>query len=198
MRTKDPELMKQILEYIEDYYIDHNASPSTTRIAEQMGIGRGTVHKYLAEMDERGMLSYQGRKITTARTEKMHTSTFRAAVVGDISCGLPDIAEEHIEEYVSLPESMFGSGEFYIFRIRDEFMIEAGVDPGDLVVIRRQETAENGQIAVVLVDEEATLKQFYIEDNRVRLHPENSEMEDFYVDHCIIQGVAVKVIKDIQ
>ena len=108
MRTKDPELMKQILEYIEDYYIDHNASPSTTQIAEQMGIARGTVHKYLVEMDERGMLSYQGRKITTERTEKMHTSTFRAAVVGDISCGLPNIAEEHIEEYVSLPESMFG------------------------------------------------------------------------------------------
>ncbi|MEI3518571.1 MAG: transcriptional repressor LexA [Clostridia bacterium] len=198
MRTKDPELMKQILEYIEDYYIDHNASPSTTRIAEQMGIARGTVHKYLVEMDERGMLSYQGRNITTARTEKMHTSTFRAAVVGDISCGLPDIAEEHIEEYVSLPESMFGSGEFYIFRARGESMIEAGVDPGDLVVIRRQETAENGQIAVVLVDEEATLKRFYIEDNRVRLHPENSEIEDFYVDNCIIQGVAVKVIKDLR
>ena len=198
MRTKDPELMKQILEYIEDYYIDHNASPSTTRIAEQMGIGRGTAHKYLVEMDERGMLSYQGRNITTARTEKMHTSTFRAAVVGDISCGLPNIAEEHIEEYVSLPESMFGSGEFYILRAHGESMIEAGINPGDLVVIRRQETAENGQIAVVLVDEEATLKRLYVEDNRVRLHPENSEMEDFYVDHCIIQGVAVKVIKDIQ
>lgn len=198
MRTKDPELMKQILEYIEDYYIDHNASPSTTRIAEQMGISRGTAHKYLVEMDERGRLSYQGRNITTARTEKMHTSTFRAAVVGDISCGLPNIAEEHIEEYVSLPESMFGSGEFYILRAHGESMIEAGIDPGDLVVIRRQETAENGQIAVVLVDEEATLKRFYVEDNRVRLHPENSEMEDFYVDHCIIQGVVVKVIKDIQ
>ena len=197
MRTKDPELMKQILEYIEDYYIDHNASPSTTRIAEQMGIGRGTAHKYLVEMDERGMLSYQGRKITTERTEKMHTSTFRAAVVGDISCGLPNIAEEHIEEYVALPESMFGSGEFYILRAHGESMIEAGIDPGDLVVIRRQETAENGQIAVVLVDEEATLKRLYVEDNRVRLHPENSEMEDFYVDNCIIQGVAVKVIKDL-
>ena len=128
----------------------------------------------------------------------MHTSNFRAAVVGDISCGLPNIAEEHIEEYVSLPESMFGSGEFYILRARGESMIEAGIDPGDLVVIRKQETAENGQIAVVLVDDEATLKRFYIEDNRVRLHPENSEMKDIYVDHCIIQGVAVKVIKDIQ
>ena len=87
MRTKDPELMKQILEYIEDYYIDHNASPSTTRIAEQMGIGRGTAHKYLVEMDERGMLSYQGRKITTERTEKMHTSTFRATfLAGSDNC----------------------------------------------------------------------------------------------------------------
>ena len=198
MRTKNPELMKKILEYIEDYYLDHNASPSTTMIAEKMGIARGTAHKYLVEMDERGMLSYQGRKITTDRTEKMRTSTFRAAVVGDISCGLPNIAEEHIKEYVSLPESMFGSGEFYILRARGESMIEAGIDPGDLVVIRKQETAENGQIAVALVDEEATLKRFYIEDNRVRLHPENSEMKDIYVDHCIIQGVAVKVIKDIQ
>ena len=137
MRTKDPELMKQILEYIEDYYIVYNASPSTTLIAERVRIGRGTVHKYLVEMDERGMLSYQGRNITTARTEKMHTSTFKAAVVGDISCGLPNIAEEHIEEYVSLPESMFGSGEFYILRARGESMIKAGIDPGDLVVIRR-------------------------------------------------------------
>ncbi len=92
------------------------------------------------------MRSCQGRKITTERTEKMHTSIFRAAVVGDISCGLPNIAEEHIEEYVSLPESMFGSGEFYILRARGGSMIEAGIDPGDLVVIRKQETAENGEI----------------------------------------------------
>ena len=197
MRTKDPELMKCILEYIEDYYLDHNASPSTTMIAEEMGIARGTAHKYLVEMDERGMLNYQGRHITTERTEKMHTSTFRAAVVGDISCGLPNIAEEHVEEYITLPESLFGRGEFFILRARGESMIEAGIDSGDLVVIRRQDTAENGQIVVALVDEEATLKRLYIDDDGVRLHPENSEMNDIYVDHCIIQGVAIKVIKDI-
>lgn len=198
MRSKDPELMKHILEYVEDYYIDYSTSPSTTQIAEQLGIARGTVHKYLVEMDEKGMLSYCGRTITTERTEKMHTTRFRAAVVGDISCGLPNIAEENIEEYVSLPESMFGRGEFYILRARGESMIEVGIEPGDLVVIRKQETAENGQIAVALIDDEATLKRFYMEDNRVRLHPENSEMKDIYVDNCIIQGVAVKVIKDIQ
>ena len=76
-------------------------------------------------------------------------------------------------------------------------MIEAGIEPGDLVVIRKQDTAEEGQIVVALVDEEATLKRFFIEDNRIRLHPENSGMEDIYVDHCVIQGIAVKVIKDL-
>ncbi len=197
MRKKDPKLMKEILTYIEDYFGVYNVSPSTTKIAEKMGISRGTVHKYLVEMDEKGMLSYQGRIIKTERTEKMHTLTFRAAVVGDISCGLPNIAEEHIEEYVSLPESMFGSGEFYILRARGESMIEAGIEPGDLVVIRKQDTAEEGQIVVALVDEEATLKRFFIEDNRIRLHPENSGMEDIYVDHCVIQGIAVKIIKDL-
>lgn len=116
----------------------------------------------------------------------------------DILCGLPNIAEENIEEYASLPESMFGRGEFYILRARGESMIEAGIETGDLLVIRKQEHAENGQITVVLIDDEAALKRFYMDDNRVRLHPENSEMEDIYVDNCIIQGIAVKVIKDIQ
>lgn len=149
-------------------------------------------------MNEREGVSYQRRKALTERTEKMHTSTFRAAVMRDILCGLPNIAEENIEEYASLPESMFGRGEFYILRARGESMIEAGIETGDLLVIRKQEHAENGQITVVLIDDEAALKRFYMDDNRVRLHPENSEMEDIYVDNCIIQGIAVKVIKDIQ
>ena len=78
-------------------------------------------------------------------------------------------------------------------------MIEAGIDDGDLVVIRKQNDAPDGKIVVALVDNEATLKRFYKEPekNRIRLHPENSSMEDIYVDNCIIQGVAVKVLKDL-
>ena len=77
-------------------------------------------------------------------------------------------------------------------------MIDAGIAEGDLVVARKQNTADNGDIVVALVDGEATLKRFYKEGNRIRLHPENSTMEDFYVDDCYIQGVAIHVIKKLR
>ena len=123
----------------------------------------------------------------------------RAAVLGNIACGLPNVAEENIEEYVSLPESLFGRGEFYILRARGESMIEAGIEDGDLVVIRKQSDANDGDIIVALVEEEATLKRLYRdeENGRIILHPENKDMSDIVVDNCIIQGIAVKVIKDL-
>ena len=79
-------------------------------------------------------------------------------------------------------------------------MIEAGIDDGDLVLIRQQNYADDGQIVVALMEDEATLKRFYPEPekHRVRLHPENSAMEDIIVDNCVIQGVAVKVLKDLE
>ena len=79
-------------------------------------------------------------------------------------------------------------------------MIDAGIDDGDLVVIRQQSSADDGQIVVALIDDEATLKRYYRDDRnqRIRLHPENETMEDIFVDNCLIQGIAVKVIKDLQ
>lgn len=124
----------------------------------------------------------------------------RVAVLGRVSCGLPKYAEENIEEYVSLPVSLFGQGRFFILRADGESMIEAGIEDGDMVVIRQQSTASEGQIVVALVEDETTLKRYYIDKRRrcVRLHPENSEMEDIYVNDCIIQGVAVHVIKALE
>lgn len=199
MRTKNLELMQDIRKFIDSYYLAQYRSPSNTEIAEEFGLARSTVHRYLVEMGERGIISYEGRIIRTEVTEKTNLRTTRAAVVGSIACGQPNFAEENIEEYISLPEAMFGKGEFYILRARGESMIEAGIDDGDLVVVRKQDEALDGTIVVALVDNEATLKRFYREPehNRIRLHPENTSMEDIYVDNCIIQGVAVKVLKDL-
>jgi len=123
----------------------------------------------------------------------------RAAVLGSVSCGVPRFAEENIEEYVSLPEALFGRGEFFILKAKGDSMIDAGIDDGDLVVIKQQSSAEDGQIVVALMDDEATLKRFYRDEKnkRIRLHPENESMEDIFVDDCMIQGIAVKVIKDL-
>lgn len=199
MRNKSKSRMNEIKKFIENYYMKEYRSPSITEIAKAVSIARSTAYSYLVEMNKQGMLSYNGKDIRTELIEKIKPNVTRAAILGSISCGVPNFAEENIEEYVSLPESMFGKGEFFILKAKGESMIEVGIEEGDLVVIKAQNYAEEGQIVVALVEDEATLKRFYKDKktNRVRLHPENSKMEDIIVDNCMIQGVAVKVIKDL-
>lgn len=200
MRHKNEDLMRKIKEFVENYYMDEYRSPSTAEIAKNVGIAKTTAYRYLIEMRGRGMLSYDGKEICTELIEKITPNTTRAAVLGSVSCGEPRFAEENIEEYVSLPESLFGKGSFYILKAKGDSMIDAGINDGDLVVIRQQSCADEGQIVVALVDDEATLKRYYRDDKnkRVRLHPENKTMEDIFVDNCLIQGIAVKVIKNLQ
>ena len=197
MRSKDPEIMKRIVDFVEAYHLDYNSSPSLRVIADGVGIGSTTVYRYLMEMNERGMICYDGKTIRNEKINKSQRGTIRAAVIGRIACGIPNLAEQHVEGYVNLPESLFGQGSFYILRASGCSMTEAGIDDGDLVVIREQNTAEDGQIVVALVDDEATLKRFFHEGDRIRLHPENPRMKDIFVTDCRIQGVAVKVIHDL-
>lgn len=197
MRSKNPELMVQIMEYIDDYYSKHCSSPSVRTIAAGVGTSKSTVQRYLVAMNEDGMLSYDGKELIIDKIRKTNKSTVNVAVVGSIACGISNLAEENIEEYVSLPKSMLGEGEFIILRANGESMVDAGIETGDLVVIRKQSCAEDGQIVVALVDDEATLKRLYRDNEKIRLHPENKDMDDIIADDCIIQGVAVKVIKDI-
>ncbi|MGI6029678.1 MAG: transcriptional repressor LexA [Candidatus Heteroscillospira sp.] len=200
MRYRNTDTMEQIKKYVDAFYLENVRSPSTSEISDGIGIPRSTAYKYLVAMDERGMLAYDGKTITTGKTKKVKEETVRVAVLGRVSCGLPKYAEENIEEYVSLPVSLFGKGKFFILRADGESMIEAGIEDGDMVVIRQQTTANEGQIVVALVEDETTLKRYYLDKRRrcVRLHPENSEMEDIYVKSCAIQGVAVHVIKALE
>ena len=197
MRSKNPEIMKKIVDFVEAYHLDYNSSPSLRVIADGVGIGSTTVYRYLMEMNERGMICYDGKTIRNEKINKSQRGTIRAAVIGRIACGIPNLAEQHVEGYVNLPEALFGQGNFYILRASGCSMTEAGIDDGDLVVIREQNTAEDGQIVVALVDDEATLKRFFHEGDRIRLHPENPRMKDIFVTDCRIQGVAVKVIHDL-
>ena len=197
MRSKDPDIMKRIVDFVEAYHLDYNSSLSLRVIADGVGIGSTTVYRYLMEMNERGMICYDGKTIRNEKIDKSQRGTIRAAVIGRIACGIPNLAEQHVEGYVNLPESLFGQGNFYILRASGCSMTAAGIDDGDLVVIREQNTAEDGQIVVALVDDEATLKRFFHEGDRIRLHPENPRMKDIFVTDCRIQGVAVKVIHDL-
>ncbi|MDO5519819.1 MAG: transcriptional repressor LexA [bacterium] len=200
MRYKSTELMNSIKEFVENYYIQNRHSPSTTEIANEVGIARGTAYKYLIAMDDEGMIQYDGEKIITDKTLKTDIELTNVVILGSISCGVPELEEEYAEGFVSLPVSMFGKGTFYFLRANGDSMIDAGINHGDLVLIRKQSEAKDGQIVVALIENENTLKRFYVdkENQCIRLHPENKKMKDIIVSTCKIQGVAVKVIKSLE
>ena len=191
MRHKSEELMKQIMDYAEQFQLLNHRSPYTSEIADALGIVKSTVYKYLVAMNDRGMLSYRNGEIVTERTNKISLLTKPAAVLGSVSCGMPQLEEEYIEEYVSLPVSLFGEGEFFILRASGDSMIGAGINSGDMIVIRKQNTASDGDIVVALVDNESTLKRFFLDTERrcVRLHPENPKYPDIYTQNCTVAGV---------
>ena len=199
MRSKNPELMNEIKEYIEGYYLQNRQSPSTTKIADAVGIARGTAYKYLVEMAKRNMIEYNGQDISTDVTRKYNTEQTQTLIIGSVPCGSPQYEEENIEEYVSLPTAIFGKGDFFILKASGQSMIEAGIDDGDLVVVRKQIEANEGDIVVALVDNQNTLKRYYRDDEnkKIILHPENKKMKDIIVEECFIQGVACNIIKSI-
>jgi len=201
MRTKNQESIRAIESFINRFIDENGVSPTMMEIAENTGISKSNVSRYVAYMRENHILDFDHthRSIVTRTAKMARQPMLRVPVLGAVSCGVPKLAEENIEDYVQLPASLFGTGEFYLLRANGESMIEAGIGDRDLVLIHRQPTADEGQIVVALIDEdEATLKRFYPEGDRVRLHPENSAMEDILVENCIIQGVAVMVFKDLQ
>lgn len=199
IRKKDKSLMDRIVQCVEAYHFEHNMSPSLQEIATELGIGKTTVHSYLKEMTEKGILDYNGKSIETKRTKKSENKTVRVPILGNIACGSPEFAEEDFEEYVSLPVSIFGDGDFFILRTHGDSMIEKGIERGDMVVVRKQNFASAGDIVVALVDGETTLKYFYPEPEKrqIRLHPANKDMKDIIVKECNIQGVAQHIIKKV-
>ena len=198
MRSKDKTLMAAIEKFVSDYTDSNGTSPTMQEVADGAGSSKATVQRYIAQLCDDGILDYSGYRTMTSTKTK--AAAIRVPVLGTIACGIPKFAEENIEEYVRLPVALFGKGNFFILRAYGDSMIEAGIDNGDLVLIRQQNYADEGQIVVALMEDEATLKRFYPEPkkHRIRLHPENSRMDDIYVDNCEIQGVAVKVLKDLE
>ena len=201
MRSKNQEYFTLLERYIDTYTDSHGVSPSTREIAAGTGLSLATVSRYLSYMRENGMIDYVGqRNIITQRKRMTSTGSNKVPLLGAVSCGIPKFAEGNIEEYVQLPTALFGKGDFFLLRASGDSMIEAGIDNGDLVLVKHQDHAEPGQIVVALIgDDEATLKRFYPEPQRgiIRLHPENPSLDDIIVENCSIQGVAVHVMKSL-
>ena len=199
MRTRNQETCEKIVEFINLYYKSRGISPSLAEIAESVGVNKSTISRYLSEMKQKGMVEIDGnhRGLSTEFTQS-HRNIKTIPVVGSVACGTPILAKENIESEFFISSSLLGSGDFFGLKAEGESMINAGISDGDYVIARRQNTAEEGQIIVALIDDSATLKRFYIDkkNKKIRLHPENDDMEDMYFDSVEIQGVVKKIIKN--
>ncbi len=177
MRAKNPELMNRILDYISEYYLQHDATPSTTEIAVAVGIARGTAYKYLVAMDEKQMLSYRDGQIDTASLKKLQAQREEVCALGKIACGDPVQEEEHLLYKTSLPTAVFGKGPFYILYAKGDSMEDAGIEEGDILVIRKTTDPKIGDIIVALDEfQENTLKRYGgvdQETGKIRLEYQN-------------------------
>ena len=197
--VENTQRMKDICDFIIDYQFEHQFTPSMDEIAEAVGTVKSNVFKYLSKMEQRGMISRRKREIEVHTSVRNKPELNRVPVLGSIICGEPEYTEENYEEYVPLPVALFGKGDFFILHTHGLSMIEAGIEPGDMVVVRKQNEANEGDIVVALIDNETTLKRYYTDKKKhcVRLHPENKDMKDIFTKNCRIQGVAQHIIKAI-
>ena len=204
MRTKNQELIEDIRKFVAAYYQENLASPGIEEIAKNVGSSKSNVQRYLTYMNDLGILEYN-RGIKNPETLSKCDSQFSAhPITGDIHCGDPRLQEEMIDEYVVLPDSIFGKGEKYILRCKGDSMEDAGISEGDLVVIKVTPDAEKGDIVVALDDEgQNTLKRYEGYDNEKGMHILGYMNQEVYpnrkieVKKLVVQGVAGHVIKEL-
>jgi len=194
---------QRILDFIKAEIQAKGYPPSVREIATAVGLkSTSTVHGHLQRLEKRGLLHRDAMKPrameVTGDPNFVRNSTTAVPVIGRVTAGLPILAEENLEEYVSIPEVMLGEGEHFILLVKGESMIEAGILDGDYIVVRRQQEANNGEIVVAMIDDSATVKRFFKENGHFRLQPENSSMDPIYADDVTILGKVVSLYRLVQ
>ena len=201
MKVMNEDNFSAIIAYIDEYYNTNGKVPTQQEIADAVGLNKSNVSRNLKVMKERGLIDLDGGwgGIKTSKIQKRNIELNYVPVVGTIACGTPMLAEQNIERYIPISKELIGNGNFFALHASGNSMINANIEDGDFVIVRQQNHANEGEIIVALIDDETTLKRYYLDrkKHKVRLHPENDDMEDMYFDSINIQGVAVKVLKDL-
>ncbi|CDF57983.1 transcriptional repressor LexA [Thermobrachium celere] len=199
---------QMILEFIKQELATKGYPPSVREIGLAVGLkSTSTVHAHLEKLEKKGYIRRDPTKPRAIEILDNNSYTYnnynnididilKAPIVGNVSAGNPILAFEDIQDYFPLPLSYFNANnEVFLLKIEGESMIEAGILDGDYVVVEKRSIANNGDIVVALIDDSATVKRFYREDNFIRLQPENSSMEPIIVKDCKIIGKVIGVIR---
>jgi repressor LexA len=201
---------QEIWDYVVEYVDAHGYPPTVREIGEAVGLASpSTVHAHLANLERAGLLKRDPTKPRAldllghrrAQAEQQdRDEVHRLPLLGEIAAGGPLLAEENVEDYLAVPEPLARGGQEFLLRVKGDSMIEAGILDGDIVVVRKQDTARDGEIVVALAGDdesadEATVKRFYRESGRIRLQPENQALEPIYARHVQILGRVTGVFR---
>lgn len=200
MRRPRGDTQEKILAFIKQEVREKGYPPSVREICEAVSLkSTSTVHGHLQRLEKKGLLhrdEMKPRAIEVLGEEEPETPpVVTVPLLGEVAAGVPIPAEQEYLDMLPLPESFVGSGEHFILNVRGSSMIDIGILDGDMVVVRRQETADNGEIVVAMIDGEATVKRFYRENGGFRLQPENAAMEPIMTDHVIILGKVTALLR---
>jgi len=193
---------KEIFDYIKGYASKQGYPPTVREIGKAVGLtSSSTVHAHLANLEKIGLLR---RDPTKPRAIEVLVDKARKAmrgsglpVVGHVAAGTPILAEENIEEYVEVPEAIGGQDSDYVLRVQGDSMRDAGILEGDYVVVKSSKEASNGEIVVALLGDEATVKRFYREKDRVRLQPANKAYKPIRTREAELLGRVVGVFRKV-
>jgi len=196
------ERQRRILEVIEEFRAERGYPPSVREIGERVGLSSSsTIHAHLKTLERRGYITRDPTKPRALRSESASTNPPDSVVmpiIGRVAAGVPITAQENIEGEFVLPASFAPrASEAFMLRVKGDSMVGAAILDGDLILVRPQKDAENGEIVVAMVDDEATVKRFYKEDGRIRLQPENPDMAPIFSSDVTVVGRVEAVVRKI-
>ena len=191
----------EILEYIKSQILNKGYPPSVRDICQAVNLkSTSSVHAHLESLEKNG---YIRRDPTKSRTIEIIDDNFNLTrrevinvpLVGRVAAGEPILAVENILKYFPIPSEYMPGGEVFMLKVKGDSMINMGIYEGDQIIVRKQNTASNGEVIVALVDDSATVKRFYKENGHIRLQPENDFMAPIIVDDCEILGKVIGLIR---
>ncbi|MBQ8507016.1 MAG: transcriptional repressor LexA [Clostridia bacterium] len=196
MRASE-ENQNKILDFIRREIEDKGYPPSVREICAAVGLkSTSTVHAHLNNLEKKGLIRRDSTKPRALEVLDNSVSRGRSVpLVGKVTAGLPILATQNIEDYLTLPQSMLGHDDLFCLRVQGESMIEIGILDGDIIVVRQQNDAVNGEVVVAMIDDEATVKRIFFEEKMIRLQPENRHMEPIYTDHAQVLGKVVALFR---
>jgi len=191
---------KEILDYVSEYIQKNGYSPYYEEISEKFGLSAlSTVHEHISELVDKGYLEKDERKERGLYLPKKRKQYLEIPLVGQIACGQPIEAIEDKEEVIKVAREQSLRGNLYALRAKGDSMIGDGIFDGDIIIAKKQESAENGDTVVAILDDnQATLKKFYLEEDKMKLQPANPEYKAIYRKEVEIRGVVVKIIRNLK